>query len=120
MYDTVKTLKEKGVPIDVVGMQMHLLLEVPVPPKKEDVIATMKKFADLGVKIYITELDVDLQNQLDQRLQFQANLYKDMMDACQEFGVCESFTTWGISNSTSWLTCNYSWCVKQQCCPINV
>jgi endo-1,4-beta-xylanase len=115
MYDKVKALKEKGVPIDAVGLQMHLLLKwsSPTPPAKADVIATMQRFADLGVRVYITELDVDLSRQKGtraERWQFQAQIYRDMLEACLESGVCDSFTTWGISDSTSWITCEDPWC----------
>ncbi len=109
MVATVKRLKEAGVPIDVVGMQMHLLLKwaSPIVPKKEDVIDTMQKFADLGVRIYITEFDVDLTEQKGtqaEKWDFEANLYRKMFAACIESGVCDSFTTWGISDLHSWIT----------------
>lgn len=119
MYDTVKDLKEKGVPIDGVGMEMHLLLKYssPIAPNKEDVLATMRKFADLGVKIYITEFDVDLHGHPgtpEERLQFEADLYKAMLEACLESNVCASFSTWGVADATSWITqiCNDSWCIN--------
>jgi endo-1,4-beta-xylanase len=100
MLDTVRSLKAKGVPIDVVGMQMHLLLpwNSQTPPVKADVIRTMQEFGSLGVKIYVTEFDVNLQNiagTQDDRLRFEAQLYRDMVDACRESGVCQSFSTWG-------------------------
>jgi endo-1,4-beta-xylanase len=109
MYFTVKSLKEKGVPIDVVGMQMHLLLKFssPTAPKKDDVIATMQKFAGLGVRIYITEFDVDLTKRAGtqaEKWEYQAQLYRDMLQACLESKVCDSFATWGVSDSTSWIT----------------
>ena len=118
MYYTVKKLKEKGVPIDVVGMQMHLLLKwsSPIAPKKDDVIATMRKFADLGVRIYITEFDVDLTKRAGtqaEKWDYEAQLYRDMLEACLESGVCDSFTTWGISDSTSWITCESPGCVNE-------
>ena len=117
MYATVKELKSKGVPIDVVGMQMHVLLPwaSKVPPQKEDVIKTMRLFADLGVTIYITEFDVDLHAQAGsppERWEYEARLYREMMEACLESGVCQSFTTWGVSDSTSWITCPWDGCVK--------
>ena len=120
MYARVKDLKSKGVPVDVVGMEMHLLLKYssPIVPNKEAVIATMRKFADLGVKIDITEFDVDLHNHPgtpEERLQFEANLYKEMLEACLESNVCESFSTWGVSDATSWLTqpCSGSGCINE-------
>lgn len=117
MYDTVKRLKSNGVPIDVVGMQMHLLLKFSsqIPPKKQDVLDTIRKFGELGVKVYVTEFDVDVHrvpgNQ-QERWTYQANLYQDMLEACLESGVCTSLATWGVSDSTSWITCEYKWCVQ--------
>ena len=120
MYAKVKDLKSKGVPVDVVGMEMHLLLKYssPTAPDKAAVIATMRKFADLGVKIDITEFDVDLHNHSgtpEERLQFQADLYRTMLEACLESNVCESFSTWGVSDATSWLTqpCSGSGCINE-------
>jgi endo-1,4-beta-xylanase len=117
MYATVKELKSQGVPIDVVGMQMHVLLPwaSKVPPQKEDVLKTMRLFADLGVAIYVTEFDVDLHAQTgsqQERWDYEASLYREMMEACLESGVCQSFTTWGVSDSTSWITCPWDGCVK--------
>jgi endo-1,4-beta-xylanase len=117
MYETVKRLKSKGVPIDVVGMQMHLLLKYssPIPPKKQDVVDTMRKFGELGVRIFITEFDVDVHKvpgSQQERWKYQADLYRDMVEACLESGVCTSFATWGVSDSTSWITCQDKWCVN--------
>ncbi len=111
MYATVKQLKAEGVPIDVVGMQMHLFLPWKsnlLPPVKTNVIATMQKFAALGVRIAITEMDVDLARQTGSQAEkwaFEADVYRDMMEACLESGVCDSFTTWDISDATSWISC---------------
>jgi endo-1,4-beta-xylanase len=107
MYKTVQSLKAKGVQIDVVGMQMHLLepWDVRPNPSKEDVIATMQEFAKLGVSIYITEMDVSLQKQTgtaEEKLNFQADVYGDMLNACLESGVCKRFTVWGISDGTNY------------------
>lgn len=118
MYHTVKTLKQKGVSIDAVGMQMHLLLNwsIPIAPSKDDVMSTMKRFAELGVRIYITEFDMDLTTQTGtqaEKWDYQAQVYRDMFEACLESGVCDSFATWGISDSTSWITCEFPGCINK-------
>ncbi|HTX91533.1 MAG TPA: endo-1,4-beta-xylanase [Anaerolineales bacterium] len=119
MYATVKQLKADGVPIDVVGMQMHLFLpwNSPFQPKKADVIATMQKFAGLGVRIYVTEFDVDLARQKGDQAEkwsLEATIYGDMMEACLESGVCDSFSTWEFSDALSWITCDTSGCVQDK------
>ncbi len=53
----VKELKSKGVPIGCVGLQDHDHLDWPTM-KQED--ATISAFAALGVKVAISELDVDV------------------------------------------------------------
>jgi len=60
VYALVSGMLEKGVPIDGVGMQMHLRLENP--PVPEDVAENMQRLAELGLKVHITELDVRLQD----------------------------------------------------------
>jgi len=122
MYQKVKMLKEKGVPVDAVGIQMHLFLPwtSPIPPVKEDVIATMQKFGSLGVKVMITEMDVNLHGMpgtLEEKVKLQTQLYGDMMYACIESGVCIAFSTWGVSDSLSWITCDYDWCVYKGAMP---
>ena len=57
MYNLVKSLKQQGVPIDGVGFQAHFILgQVPSTFK-----ANMQRFADLGVDVAVTELDVRMQ-----------------------------------------------------------
>lgn len=53
----VKTLQEEGVKIDGIGMQGHLNLN---SPSIEDYEKSIQEFADLGVKIMITELDLSV------------------------------------------------------------
>lgn len=119
MLAKVEELKGQGVPIDVVGMHMHLLLPVccsPIPPEKGDVIETMQRFGALGVRIYITEMDVNLETvegTQEEKWQFQADLYRDMAEACIESGICDSFSTWGVTDKYSWITCTeWPGCLK--------
>ena len=117
MYATVKQLKAQGVPIDVVGMQMHLFVpwNSPLRPNKADVIATMQKFAALGVRVDVTEFDVDLARQSGSQAEkwsLEAGIYQDMMEACLESGVCDSFATWEFSDADSWVSCQSTGCVK--------
>ena len=112
MYATVQDFKTRGVPIDGVGLQMHLLMprDTQVPPQKEPIIETMRKFADLGVRIYITELEVDIGSRSgaqDERYAYQAQIYRDVLDACLESGVCDGFYIWGISDALSWVLCPF-------------
>ena len=103
IYEYVKGAKERGIPIDGVGMQMHI--DGTHPPTKDEVISNMKRFADLGVKIYVTEFDVnmaDVKAEPDDRSEIQANIYYEMLRACIESKVCPSFAYLGIYDGETW------------------
>ena len=53
----IKKLQAEGIPVSAVGLQDHVKLDWP-SVEQED--ATISDFARLGVKVMITELDVDL------------------------------------------------------------
>lgn len=53
----VKKLQADGIPIAVVGIQGHLHLSHPTPEQED---AAISDFAALGVKVAISELDIDV------------------------------------------------------------
>lgn len=53
----VRNLQEKGIPVSGIGMQGHYGLHHPTI---EQIEASIDAFAELGVKVMITELDIDL------------------------------------------------------------
>jgi endo-1,4-beta-xylanase len=53
----VKGMLERGVPIDGIGTQSHVHLN---HPSLEDIEKTITDFAALGLKVMVTELDVDV------------------------------------------------------------
>ena len=53
----VKMLKERGIRIDGVGIQAHWGLNYP---STKDIETTIDRLYDLGVKVMITELDIDM------------------------------------------------------------
>ena len=53
----VKGMLERKVPIDGIGTQSHFQLN---HPPLDEIEKTIKDFADLGLKVMITELDVDV------------------------------------------------------------
>ena len=52
----VKGFLAAGVPIDGVGLQMHI--SVDAFPSKADVSANMARLVALGLEVHITEMDV--------------------------------------------------------------
>ncbi|MFF3498677.1 endo-1,4-beta-xylanase [Streptomyces sp. NPDC003247] len=100
LYDLVKSLKEQGVPIDGVGLQAHLILgQVPSTLQQN-----IQRFADLGVDVAITELDIRMTLPSDSaKLTQQAADYKAVMNACLAVTRCTGVTVWGFTDSDSWI-----------------
>jgi endo-1,4-beta-xylanase len=103
MYDYVKGALARGVPIDAIGMQMHL--DGGHPPTKDEVASNMKRFADLGLEVYVTEFDVnmnDVKADPKDKNQIQGNIYYEMMRACIESKVCKQFAYLGVTDAETW------------------
>ncbi|GAA2688110.1 endo-1,4-beta-xylanase [Actinoplanes palleronii] len=92
VYTMVKDFKARGVPIDCVGFQSHLGTGIP-----GDYQANLQRFADLGVDVQITELDVAQGGN-------QAGIYASVTRACMAVSRCTGITVWGIRDSDSWRT----------------
>jgi endo-1,4-beta-xylanase len=98
IYAMVKDFKRRGIPIDGVGLQMHLLNLNRIPTA---VGANMARLAALGVQIQITEMDVALplppENEAPSVAQLaeQARIYGAMATVCAEQLACTAFQTWG-------------------------
>lgn len=103
MYEYIKSAKERGIPIDGIGMQMHI--DGTHPPMKDEVISNMRRFAELGVGVYVTEFDVNMNDVIGtskHRNEIEGNIYYEMMRACIESKVCHSFAFLGITDSETW------------------
>jgi endo-1,4-beta-xylanase len=53
----IKKLQAEGIPVDCIGLQDHVKMDWPTPAQLDE---TISDFAKLGVKVMITELDVDV------------------------------------------------------------
>lgn len=103
MYDYIKGAKQRGVPIDGIGMQMHI--DGTHPPTKDEVVQNMKRFGELGVRVYVTELDVNMNDvpaDGAEKDQMQARIYYEMARACIESDYCDSFAILGITDKETW------------------
>ncbi len=57
IYALVKSLLEQGVPIHGIGLQAHWSLH---HPSVDDIRQAIERYASLGLKLHITELDVSM------------------------------------------------------------
>jgi endo-1,4-beta-xylanase len=103
MYDMLADLVARGVPVHGVGLQFHV--DAATPPDAGDIAANMQRFADLGLDIFITELDVNLialSGSTAEKLDVQASLFVDVLDACLSVPRCRSYTMWGFTDRHAW------------------
>eukprot|EP00727_Mastigamoeba_balamuthi_P001221 m51a1_g11096 putative endo- -beta-xylanase (530) ;mRNA; r:37643-40363 len=99
IYNMVKSMKQRGIPIDGVGFQMHLGTSWTV--SEEDHRKNFQRFADLGLEVHLTELDVSSSGSSD--WQKQAETYSRAAKACMAVSKCKSFEVWGVVDQYSWL-----------------
>ena len=100
----IEGLQEKGL-IDGIGMQSHVLLGYPSIQNYENAI---RIFADMGLEIQITELDV---RQSDNSIEGQRELavrYKEIFRTLKRLddeGIANitNVTLWGLDDSRTWL-----------------
>jgi endo-1,4-beta-xylanase len=105
IYAMVRDFRERGVPIDGIGFQMHVAnLHADVA----SISANIKRFTALGVQVHITEMDVSLpvDSNGDARprdLQLQADIYRQIAAACLSHPGCTAIQTWGFTDRYSWI-----------------
>ncbi len=123
----IKKLKSQGLPVAAIGLQGHDKMDWPTVEQED---ATIAAFAALGIKVNITELDIDVlppatRNRgaditLNVELQAKLNPYaKGLPDALQQAlakryadlfsvfvkqrNVVDRVTFWGVTDAASWL-----------------
>ena len=105
VYAMVKDFKERRVPIDGVGLQVHISrLDYDT-----DAVATnIERLTKIGLQVHITELDVSLpvnaqgEAQKEDILR-QAEIYRSVVRACMRHPGCTAIQTWGFTDKYSWI-----------------
>ncbi len=109
IYDMLKGLIDDGVPIDGMGMQVHIGLKYP---EVEEIAKTIDMFASLGLDIEITEIDVDIydvvkesQPMLTEEIDIAlGHRYADLFNMLKtKKDVITGVTLWGFYDGWSWL-----------------
>ncbi len=90
--------------IDGMGMQSHISMSNPSIAQYENAIRT---YADMGLEIQITELDVNIKSNSDEDMLALAERYRqvfEMYKRVKDDGVnLSAVVLWGITDSTSWI-----------------
>jgi endo-1,4-beta-xylanase len=124
--EIVRKLKAKGIPITAVGSQDHVSLDWPTA---DQIDAMITQFGELGVKVMITELDVDVLPHADSSHSADVSLkvasdpklnpypdglpepvqqqlakrYADLFGAyAKHCGLVTRVTFWGVTDKDSW------------------
>lgn len=117
IYRLVKNLKDAGVPIHGIGLQGHWAVN---EPNRSQLDSTMQRFAELGLKIQVTELDISVypkehsarerkpgDNNIGftiEKEQEQAAVYKMCFKIFRKYRRhISAITFWNISDRNSWL-----------------
>jgi len=111
LYELVKELLDRGVPIDGVGHQTHVSVDWP---SAASLIESMRKFAELGLDNIVTEMDMSLYAWNDRRdygdnipesvIKKQADRYREFFEAFRDNkDLVSAVVFWGIADAHTWL-----------------
>jgi endo-1,4-beta-xylanase len=108
VYAWVQQMLAQGVPVQAIGDQGHLDTQYGFPTQMAQ---DLQRYADLGLKVAITEADVRTfvdapatQVPTDHLATFaQPYEYEQMLKACVAVTACISFTVWGFGDANSWI-----------------
>ncbi|WP_166845315.1 endo-1,4-beta-xylanase [Isoptericola sp. BMS4] len=104
-YALAQELLADGAPLQGFGAQSHLSLQYGFD---ESMQANFERFADLGLKVAVTEADVRMPLGEDgeptaEQIALQAERYDGLLQACLNVSACTSFTVWGFDDGRSWV-----------------
>jgi endo-1,4-beta-xylanase len=97
--------KQRAVPIDGVGLQMHISR---LDYDTDAVAKNIARLTKLGLQVHITELDVSLpvDSQGEAKMEDlvrQAEIYGGVVRACVTNPGCTAIQTWGFTDKYSWI-----------------
>ena len=108
MYAMMVDFKNRGIPVDSVGLQCHFMA---LTPDYTSLAANLDRFAKLGLLIYITEFDTSnpsgsLGTVPSPANDAQARIYYNAMDKFLRCPAIMGVQTWGLTDKYSWLGAN--------------
>src|SRR3954469_21375257 len=90
VYRMIQDFKSRGVSIDCVGLQTHFTGGSSLPGNFQ---TTLTNFANAGVDVALTEVDVTNAS---------TSQYAGLTQACMNVARCIGITVWGVRDSDSW------------------
>jgi len=116
MFKLVKGMLERGVPVDTVGLQMHINIEYPPVSEIEK---TIELYGSLGLNVIVTEMEISMYADREQDkgifeprkeytpelLEKQADRYAEIFECFKKeahAGILKDVVLWGITDRMSW------------------
>lgn len=101
-YELAKDLKSRGVPLDGVGFQLHISAEYYYD--FDAICANIKRFAELGLEVYFTEVDIRMPlPATPEMLERQQEYYCNLVRLGVEEPNVKNIVFWGYTDKHSWI-----------------
>jgi len=104
VYALLRDLLDEGVPIDGIGLQSHLSMHRY--PSESHLRANIRRFADLGLAVNVSELDVRtlrVPGDRERRWEAQRVPFQQVVSVCATEPGCDAVTLWGFTDRYSWI-----------------
>jgi GH35 family endo-1,4-beta-xylanase len=94
-FETIKFLKDRGAPVHGVGMQGHFGSNITSP---ENLLKILDRYASLGVRIKVTELDIQLADE-----SLRADYLRDLFIVLFSHPAVDAVMQWGFWEGSHWI-----------------
>lgn len=93
-FETIRMLRQKGAPLDGIGIQSHFAASMPPPTQ---LLSVLDQFATFGLPIQSTELSLDSDDR-----ELQADYLRDYMIAMFSHPQVDGVMLWGFWEGRHW------------------
>ena len=105
ILELLRWFRQKNIPLHAVGIQSHLTGSL-VPATWKGLNRFLDQVHDLGLEVYITEMDVEdleLPSDISARDKLVAQMYGGYLEAVLKHPAVKAVLTWGFTDPLSWL-----------------
>jgi len=101
-FKLAKSMKDRGIPIDGVGFQMHLMAKYP--PVEKAIRDNIRRFADIGLFVTFTEVDVRIEMPVTgEREAAQIAVFETLLDIARTEPNARNLIVWCYTDKNSWI-----------------
>jgi len=101
-FKLAKSMKDRGIPIDGVGFQLHLMAKYP--PAEKAIRDNIRRFADIGLFVAFTEVDVRVEMPVTaDREAAQTAIFETVLDIARTEPNARNLIFWCYTDKNSWI-----------------